>query len=133
MAQHGKVNHMNIDIKECWKDENFLSQNLTLNDIVDLLDYIAPWLESMELKFSWDHSVNDMRLSYFVNSAVGQMYEVVNDGYKEEYELYPKQRDFESLWNIISEYSTDDSIGKNDKIWELVRDKILEISKEVLN
>ena len=121
------------NIKDIWKDENFLSQNLTIKNVVDLLEHITPWLKGMELKFSWDYSVNDMGLSYFVNSAIGQMYEVVNSEYKEEYELYPKQRDFESLCNIISEYSINDPVGENDKIWELVRDKILEISKDVLN
>lgn len=121
------------NIKDIWKDENFLLQNLTTKDVVDLLEHITPWLKGMELKFSWDYSINDIELPYFVNLTMGQMYEIVNCEYKKEYELYPKQRDFESLWNIISEYSINDPVGENDKIWELVRDKILEISKDVLS
>ena len=72
------------NIKDIWKDENFLSHNLTIKDVVDLLEHITPWLKGMELKFSWDYLIND-------------------------------------------------PVGENDKIWELVRDKILEISKDVLN
>lgn len=124
---------MNVDVRGSWKDENFLSENLIIKDIEHLLEYITPWLKDMEKRFSWDYSVNDMGLSYFINIAMGKIYEIVNADYKNEYELYLKQMDFYALWDVVSEYPIEDSVGKNDNIWELVRDKILEISREVLS
>lgn len=120
-------------IKKLWKDKEFLSQNLTIKDMQDLIEYITPWLESMELKFSWDYAVNQMGLSCFIWSTMAKIYEIVNTEYKEEYELYPKQMDFKTLWSIISESDIADTVERKDKIWVLVKDKILEISKEVLS
>lgn len=120
------------DIKEAWKNEFFLSQNLEIEDINNLLNYIAPHLENMELKFCWDYSVNGMELSVFVDTAMQKMYEIVNNEHKNNYELYQKQRDFESLWELISEYSIDNSIPYGSKIWKLIIDKIMEITEEVL-
>ena len=122
-----------MDIKEIWQNEFFLSQNLKIEDINNLLDYIAPFLISMELKFLWDHSINDVGLSSFINTAMQKMYKIVINDYKNDYELYPKQRDFESLWEIIVEYPIDNSIQKGDKIWKLIIDKITEIAEEVLD
>lgn len=122
-----------MDIKEIWQNEFFLSQNLKIEDINNLLDYIAPFLISMELKFLWDHSINDVGLSSFINTAMQKMYKIVINDYKNDYELYPKQRDFESLWEIIVEYPIDNSIQKSDKIWKLIIDKITEIAEEVLD
>lgn len=127
-----KTNEM-MDIKEIWQNEFFLSQNLKIEDINNLLDYIAPFLISMELKFLWDHSINDVGLSSFINTAMQKMYKIVINDYKNDYELYPKQRDFESLWEIIVEYPIDNSIQKGDKIWKLIIDKITEIAEEVLD
>lgn len=121
------------DIKEIWQNEFFLSQNLKIEDINNLLDYIAPFLISMELKFLWDHSINDVGLSSFINTAMQKMYKIVINDYKNDYELYPKQRDFESLWEIIVEYPIDNSIQKGDKIWKLIINKITEIAEEVLD
>lgn len=120
------------NLKELWQDEEFLSQNLTMEDMTMLIEYITPWLQSMELKFSWDYSVNNISFSYFVDMAMREMYEIVNSDYKERCDLYPKQLDFESLWNIISECSVDVSINKENIIYEAVKEKILEISKKVL-
>lgn len=122
-----------MDIKEIWQNEFFLSQNLKIEDINNLLDYIAPFLISMELKFLWDHSINDVGLSSFINTAMQKMYKIVINDYKNDYELYPKQRDFESLWEIIVEYPIDNSIQKGDKIWKLIINKITEIAEEVLD
>ena len=122
-----------MDVKEIWQNEFFLSQNLKIEDINNLLDYIAPFLISMELKFLWDHSINDVGLSSFINTAMQKMYKIVINDYKNDYELYPKQRDFESLWEIIVEYPIDNSIQKGDKIWKLIIDKITEIAEEVLD
>ena len=122
-----------MDIKEIWQNEFFLSQNLKIEDINNLLDYIAPFLISMELKFLWDHSINDVGLSSFINTAMQKTYKIVINDYKNDYELYPKQRDFESLWEIIVEYPIDNSIQKGDKIWKLIIDKITEIAEEVLD
>ena len=123
---------MNTFVKNTWNNKEFLSENLTMTDIESLLNYITPWLENMGSKFSWDYFVNDMRLHSFIDSAMQQMYEIVNGEYKEEYELYPKQKDFISLWDIISEYPMVETIDKGVCIWETVRDKILEITREVL-
>lgn len=87
----------------------------------------------MELKFLWDHSINDVGLSSFINTAMQKMYKIVINDYKNDYELYPKQRDFESLWEIIVEYPIDNSIQKGDKIWKLIINKITEIAEEVLD
>ena len=122
-----------MDIKEIWQNEFFLSQNLKIEDINNLLDYIAPFLISMELKFLWDHSINDVGLSSFINTAMQKMYKIVINDYKNDYELCPKQRDFESLWEIIVEYPIDNSIQKGDKIWKLIINKITEIAEEVLD
>ena len=122
-----------MDIKEIWQNEFFLSQNLKIEDINNLLDYIAPFLISMELKFLWDHSINDVGLSSFINTAMQKMYKIVINDYKNDYELYPKQRDFESLWEIIVEYPIDNSIQKGNKIWKLIINKITEIAEEVLD
>lgn len=122
-----------MDIKEIWQNEFFLSQNLKIEDINNLLDYIAPFLISMELKFLWDHSINDVGLSSFINTAMQKMYKIVINDYKNDYELYPKQRDFDSLWEIIVEYPIDNSIQKGDKIWKLIINKITEIAEEVLD
>lgn len=122
-----------MDIKEIWQNEFFLSQNLKIEYINNLLDYIAPFLISMELKFLWDHSINDVGLSSFINTAMQKMYKIVINDYKNDYELYPKQRDFESLWEIIVEYPIDNSIQKGDKIWKLIINKITEIAEEVLD
>lgn len=122
-----------MDIKEIWQNEFFLSQNLKIEDINNLLDYIAPFFISMELKFLWDHSINDVGLSSFINTAMQKMYKIVINDYKNDYELYPKQRDFESLWEIIVEYPIDNSIQKGDKIWKLIINKITEIAEEVLD
>lgn len=120
-------------IEKVWEDKEFLSQNLTTEDMQNLIEYITPWLKNMELKFSWDYAVNEMGLPCFIWSTMAKMYRIVNAEYKEEYELYPKQIDFKTLWNIISESDVSDTVGRNDKIWQLVRDKIMEISEEVLS
>lgn len=121
------------DVKKIWKDENFLSENLTVKDIENLLEYVEPWLESMELKFCWDYSVNKMTLAQFVEITMWEIYKIVNEDCKVEYELYPKQRDFEALWSVISDTNIDNCVQKKDKIWKLVENKILEIAKEVLD
>lgn len=121
------------NINETWKDKDFLSQNLTVEDMENLLTYITPWLRSMELKFEWDYSVNEMTLSQFVEIVMREMYKIVNEDYKVEYELYPKQRDFNVLWNIISESDISNHVDKKDKIWKLIRYEILRIVKEALS
>ena len=117
-----------------WKNLEFHWDPLIYEDIEELLEMIIPKLKEMERKNNWDLCINNNDLPIFINQAFLYMSEILNPLEFEEWEQYPKQKDFYALWNIINEEIKDEKIDRENKetIWKIVTDKIKEIAKEIL-
>lgn len=117
-----------------WRNLEFHGNPLTYEDIEELLEMISPKLKEMERKNNWDLYINNDDLPIFINQAFMYMYEILDPFEFEEWQQYPKQKDFQSLLNIINEEVKDEKIDRKSKeaIYEIVTDKIREIAKEIL-
>lgn len=117
-----------------WRNLEFQGNPLTYEDIEELLEMISPKLKEMERKNNWDLYINNDDLPIFINQAFMYMYEILDLFEFEEWQQYPKQKDFQSLLNIINEEVKDEKIDRKSKeaIYEIVTDKIREIAKEIL-
>ena len=117
-----------------WRNLEFLGNPLTYENIEELLEMISSKLKEMERKNNWDLCINNDDLPIFINQAFTYMCEILYPFEFEEWQQYPKQKDFYSLWNIINEEVKDEKIDRESKeaIWKIVTDKIREIAKEIL-
>ena len=121
-------------MEEKWNNLNFLAEPLSCEDMEELLNTITPKLQELEERNLWDYYVNDDDLPVFINRAFTYMYEIVGRNYLKEWEIYPKQKDFDSLWDIMLEEIKEEKIDiKNtDAIWAITTDKIREKTREIL-
>ena len=86
-----------------WRNLEFQWNHLTYEDIEELLEIIIRELKGMEMKNNWDLCVNNDDLPIFINQAFTYMSAILDPLEFEEWQQYPKQKDFYSLWNIINE------------------------------